>query len=405
MVKLGVREDCSPAEVRRIQVINLIALGSIFFNTLYNALFATMGWTELWLVLTTNSIAIVLDFVVLVLNRRGRTDAAMFILFGGGVFNLVFAGLLLGLGTGAYLFLISIPAVAVLVTPPKATRTQLVLSGIALTGLVTVVLVDPLTPPPIAGTAFEPLLFVSSIVGTVALVALTGMHFRHVAETAEAALQVAHEHSERLLHNILPVQIAERLKAGEAVIADRAEDVSILFADLVGSTPLSERLTANEMVELLNDIFCPFDDLAGELGLEKIKTVGDAYMVVGGLPVWRKDHVHAIAEMALGMREELTRHSVEGLGSLQMRFGIHTGSVVAGVIGKRKFSYDLWGDAVNTASRMESHGVPGRIHVTEDVYRRLESGYVLESRGPVEIKGKGVMHTYFLQGRNHRAPL
>jgi class 3 adenylate cyclase len=123
-------------------------------------------------------------------------------------------------------------------------------------------------------------------------------------------------------------------------------------------------------------------------------------MVVGGLPVWRADHAEAVAEMALGMRQELLRHPVDGFGPLQMRFGIHTGSVVAGVIGKRKFSYDLWGDAVNTAARMESHGVPGEIQVTEDVYRRLKGTYRFHPRGRIDIKGKGPMETYFLQDHN-----
>ena len=136
------------------------------------------------------------------------------------------------------------------------------------------------------------------------------------------------------------------------------------------------------MVEILNEIFTPFDDLADDLGVEKIKTIGDAYM-------------------ALAMQVEMSLHSVEGFGPLQMRYGIHTGSVVAGVIGKRKFSYDLWGDTVNTAARMESHDVPGEIQVTEAVYQRLKDRYQFSSRGPIEIKGKGVMTTYFLNGRNH----
>ncbi len=264
---------------------------------------------------------------------------------------------------------------------------------------VVVVLVNPSTPDPIAGTGVETMLLVTSVILTVLMLGVVGLFFKRVGDTAEAELLVANERSERLLLNVLPEEIADRLKAGETVIADRAEAVTILFGDLVGSTPLSERLTPDQMVEILNEIFTPFDDLADDLGLEKIKTIGDAYMVVGGLPTPRPDHVEAIAEMALAMRTEISRHSVKGFGPLQMRYGIHTGSVVAGVIGKRKFSYDLWGDTVNTAARMESQGVPGEIQVTEAVYQILQDRYQFASRGPVEIKGKGVMNTFFLSGR------
>ena len=205
--------------------------------------------------------------------------------------------------------------------------------------------------------------------------------------------------SDDLLLNILPYEVAQRLKGGEAVIADRVEHVSILFADLVDSTPLSERLTPTEMVELLNEIFTSFDDLADELGLEKIKTIGDAYMIVGGLPRERADHLEAVAEMALRMRSAIENHPEVDQNPLRMRFGIHTGPVVAGVIGKRKFSYDLWGDTVNTAARMESHGVPGHIQVTAAVRNQLADSYRFEQRGPIEIKGKGIITTYYLIGR------
>jgi adenylate cyclase len=158
------------------------------------------------------------------------------------------------------------------------------------------------------------------------------------------------------------------------------------------------------MVEVLNEIFTPFDDLADVLGLEKIKTIGDAYMVVGGLPVERADYLEAIAEMALRMKEEIVKHTVPNFGSLEMRYGIHAGPVVAGVIGKRKFSYDLWGDTVNTAARMESHGMPGHIQVTAAVRDALEDTYRFEERGRIEIKGKGMMTTYFLVGRRVGVP-
>jgi guanylate cyclase len=243
-------------------------------------------------------------------------------------------------------------------------------------------------------------MFVLNFLGASYVTYISLGYFVRERERTHFALELEQEKSERLLLNILPAEIAGRLKAGEEVIADRVDGVTILFADLVGSTQLSEQLTPDHLVKVLNDLFTPFDLLADRFGLEKIKTLGDAYMVVGGLPSAMPDHVEAIADMALAMREELSRHGVPGFGRLHMRFGIHTGSVVAGIIGKRKFSYDLWGDTVNTAARMESHGVPDAIQVTEEVYEALRKGYTFSPRGPIEVHGKGVMNTYLLESRN-----
>jgi class 3 adenylate cyclase len=278
-------------------------------------------------------------------------------------------------------------------------RTQLVFIGGGIVAMVSVVLIGPQAPTAIQGTAIEKALLASNVAVTVIFISAVVLYARRLADNAEAELELANQRSEELLLNILPKEIADRLKAGEVVIADRAEHVSVLFADLVDSTPMSEKLTPRQMVEVLNEIFTPFDDLADVLGLEKIKTIGDAYMVVGGLPIERADHLEAIAEMALRMRQEIAKHNVPKFGALEMRYGIHTGPVVAGVIGKRKFSYDLWGDTVNTAARMESHGVPGHIQVTAAVRDGLADTYHFEERGPVEIKGKGMLTTYFLVGK------
>ncbi len=205
--------------------------------------------------------------------------------------------------------------------------------------------------------------------------------------------------AEELLLNVLPASIAERLKRGQRPIADGFPRVSVLFADIVGFTKMSERVTPEELVERLNRMFSSFDDLADKLKLEKIKTIGDAYMVAGGLHSHEYDHAQTIAEMALGMQRRAGEFASEFGEALSIRVGIHTGPVVAGVIGKRKFIYDVWGDTVNTASRMESHGEPGMIHVTEDTCRLLKDTYELEPRGEITVKGKGVMRTWFLRGR------
>jgi adenylate cyclase len=182
------------------------------------------------------------------------------------------------------------------------------------------------------------------------------------------------------------------------VIADRFAEVTVLFADLVDFTRSSDQSSPERVVKVLNDLFTAFDRLARRHGLEKIKTIGDAYMVAGGLPEPRPDHAQAVAEMALAMREEASRHADPAGQPLQVRIGIDTGPVVAGVIGTTKFSYDLWGDTVNTASRMESHGVEGCIQVTERTYRRLKDRYRFQRRGPIQVKGKGTLVTYLLLG-------
>jgi adenylate cyclase len=174
----------------------------------------------------------------------------------------------------------------------------------------------------------------------------------------------------------------------------------VLFADIVDFTRRSERIAPEQVVQALNDLFSVFDQLARQRGLEKIKTIGDAYMVAGGLPDPRPDHAQAVAEMALAMRDEVARRTDPGGQPLAVRIGIDTGPVVAGVIGTSKFSYDLWGDTVNTASRMESEGVAGCIQVTARTYERLRDGYRFERRGPIPVKGKGEIVTYFLVGRN-----
>lgn len=204
--------------------------------------------------------------------------------------------------------------------------------------------------------------------------------------------------SENLLLNILPPVIAERLKEGESPIADRADDIVILFADIVNFTPLSSRLPADEVVQLLDEVFSRFDEIAERHGLEKIKTIGDAYMVVAGIPEPQENCLERAAEAALEMQAVMS--GIGNNGPMSLRIGLNSGSAVAGVIGQKKFAYDLWGDAVNVAARMESHGVPDRIQCTDDVRHRLDGKYLFETRGQVEIKGKGLMTTHFLLGRS-----
>jgi len=207
------------------------------------------------------------------------------------------------------------------------------------------------------------------------------------------------QRSDDLLHNILPDEIAARLKDdGTRTIADDVEAASVLFADVVGFTPMSATMSPAELVGLLDELFTAFDGFVAELGLEKIKTVGDAYMVAAGVPVPRPDHARAIAELALRIRDHVATTPIAGR-TIELRIGIASGPVTAGIIGTHKFAYDLWGDTVNTASRMESSGIPGSIQVTRATYELISDGFVCEPRGSVAVKGKDEMETYFLLSR------
>ena len=199
----------------------------------------------------------------------------------------------------------------------------------------------------------------------------------------------------RLLLNVLPESVADRLKQDGGLVAERFEDVSVLFADIVGFTRLSVRLSPTDLLELLNVVFSRFDAIADEFRVEKIKTIGDAYMAAGGLVTVEPDHLASMVGFAAALQESVGELRAAFPG-LQLRIGIHTGPCVAGVIGIRKFSYDIWGDTVNTASRLESQGEPGRIHVSDAVFERLEGRFKFESRGVVELRGRGSMNTYFV---------
>ncbi len=216
---------------------------------------------------------------------------------------------------------------------------------------------------------------------------------------AEQALRLEKNKTERLLLNILPKPIVRQLKLFEGSLAQQFTEATILFADLVGFTALSAQMPPLELLQLLNDIFSVFDQLAEKHGVEKIKTIGDAYMVAGGLPIQQDNHAEAIAQMALDMQQAIHQFQSQQGESVQIRIGINTGPVIAGVIGIKKFSYDLWGDAVNVASRMESLGIPGKIQVTGATKERLQDKFLFEERGAIPVKGKGEMITYWLTGK------
>ncbi|HEX5538392.1 MAG TPA: adenylate/guanylate cyclase domain-containing protein [Methylophilaceae bacterium] len=243
------------------------------------------------------------------------------------------------------------------------------------------------------------LFFGINLSGIATILYVVMRYFQSQKERALQELAIEQGRSDKLLLNILPKSVADRLKANDERIADSYDEVTIMFADLVDFTQLSADMPPAQLVAILNQVFSQFDQLADKYGLEKIKTIGDAYMVVGGVPVARNDHATAIANMALEMRSVLAELALSSGQSLQMRIGINTGPVVAGVIGSKKFSYDLWGDTVNVASRMEHHGLPDAIQITESTYRLLADQFSCQDRGVITVKGRGEVKTYLLMSR------
>jgi guanylate cyclase len=240
--------------------------------------------------------------------------------------------------------------------------------------------------------------FVLNILGSTG-VAFFAMHFFvSLKDEALELLDMEKAKSERLLLNVLPASILPALKEQEQTIAEGFESVSVLFADLVDFTPLTATMSPEQLVHMLNEVFSHFDSLVETRRLEKIRTVGDTYMVASGAPDARPDHAHAIAHLAMEMVEFIEGYRVPGGGRLALRIGISSGPAVAGVIGRAKFQYDIWGDTVNIASRMESHGVPGRIQVSNGTYHLLRDDFDLEPRGVIEVKGIGPMETWLLAG-------
>lgn len=245
--------------------------------------------------------------------------------------------------------------------------------------------IDPIYPPQSAADA------AFNLIATALVTYAVTLYFMRQRDRFQ-------KRSDDLLHNILPDEIATRLKKDTAMIADSFESASVLFADVVDFTPMSAEMSPSELVALLDSVFTTFDGFVEELGLEKIKTVGDEYMVASGVPRVRPDHAEAMAELALRIRDHVAVNDFEGR-RIRLRMGVNSGPVVAGIIGRHKFSYDLWGDVVNTASRMESGGIPGHIQVSAPTYELIKDRFVCDPRGPIAVKGKGEMDAYILVSR------
>lgn len=401
MSGLGVKPGDSLGERRRIRLTNQSALiGAVSCGSF--AIAYALAGPRFYASLATNTVAVTLLCLSLVCAHRGALVLARIAVLAPINVTVVVASLILGGRVGFVYYMLLFAAVSFMLFSEKQWGYRLGFASLSLVGCV-LVLVAPRLHEDLVSPAVTMALDVVSAVVVLATMLVVVQLFTRDTSDAEERLAEAHARSERLLLNILPAPISARLKENGEAIADGFAEVTVLFADLVGFTELSQRLTPEELVAMLNRTFSAFDDLASAVGVEKIKTIGDCYMVAAGLPERAPDHAQRVARMALGMREALGRINHEGGYSLELRIGLHTGPVVAGVIGKQKFIYDLWGDTVNTASRMESSGRPGDVQVTREVYERLDAEFTFERRGVIQIKGKGEMETYLLTGERSKA--
>ena len=350
------------------------------------------------------NIATALLFLALPLLHRFGSIIAAVVFVVIAYCSLTFVGAAIGTDSGVQFYYLVSSSLAVLVL---GTEHMVMASITAAIGAGLVIGMQFLVP---GDTGLQPRWalnagFIVSTIGASLLIFATVWYAMREVTRAEAAMEVEYSRSEALLANILPGRVAERLKdPAHGVIADRYDDASILFADIAGFTERASEMPPTELVRFLDRLYTTFDRLVDRHGLEKIKTTGDSYLVVSGVPTPRTDHVQAIAELALDMSKAVAGLRDPRGNPVPLRMGIAAGPVVAGVVGARKFFYDVWGDAVNVASRMETTDPEGRIQVPQNVFEQLRDDFVMEERGEVDIKGKGIMRTWYLVGRKPAMP-
>jgi adenylate cyclase len=400
---LGQTEDLAPSEARYVRALN----GTILIVVL-------LLWSQLPIVVyllptTRYLLPGLLLFPVAwqlapLLNHLGKYTAARLFFSLSSIAFIAFNAAVLGPGVENHFFMMTVFVTAFIIYPPRQFKLIILVAVLAGVSLVSLELYYNVYGR-LVGFPPEIILLSrwSSMLTLFMVFLFVSLYHYRVVVNAENRLEREHQVSEGLLLNILPAEIALRLKTSREPIADRIEGASILFADLTGFTVLASRIPPRRVVEILNTLFSKFDQLCHSRGLEKIKTIGDAYMVAGGVPTAAESHYAAVADCALEMIAFIKSDPIPEAPGLSVRIGIHTGPVVAGVICERKFAYDLWGDTVNTASRMESHGLPNRIHVSAEFYERTKDRYLYEPRGALSIKGKGMMETYLLEGKRQPA--
>ncbi|MBL4628514.1 MAG: adenylate/guanylate cyclase domain-containing protein [Roseicyclus sp.] len=395
-------EGLSGPELRQRRTLNVISVLIPISGSSYAGLYLLVDAQGLWPAAVVVSLFSLFLFWPKIAARN--EFAAMF--YGAGVAVTVQTSLVLLLGpdSGLHLFLLSIPVISVICF---GTERVWLLLGLATICAAIMAFAEISLSGPAAfiqvDDSFLRLLQISAFVLVTGFVTL-GVYvgFLH-ADIAERSLEAEYARSEELLYSLLPREIAGRLKADpNKTIADSLSNVAIIFADIANFTPMSAKLDPKEVVTLLNNVFTEFDNLADRHQLEKIKTIGDAYMVAAGMPNECVDPAHRAAEMALDMLDVTLASSTVVPEGFEIRIGLHVGPVVAGVIGNRKLFYDVWGETVNIASRMESHGAPGRVLVTGATRAQLGDGFAFERRGEIEVKGIGLVETSWLVGRQER---
>ncbi len=400
LLALGVITTFEEIDIKHIKLLNALTLFSGLFCLSYFAIetpyYPITKWLIICLIITTT-----LFFSVFWLNHKSHYLAARLLFNLVGILHISIHILALGTQTNAQFFLLFVIMTAFFIYPKSERLYQYAIVALSAVIFIFFDVYFYLPNQPLLIVPERLLLLFEMSFDFGILLFLIG--FSHSIsehyEQAEQLLALEKQYSDTLLHNILPKSIVKRLKKDPIIIADRFEATTILFADIVGFTKLSEKTPPADLVNLLNQMFSIFDELTERYGLEKIKTMGDAYMVAGGLPVATTSHAQSIADLALEMRVRLKQFNREQQQEFNIRIGIHTGTVIAGVIGIKKFVYDIWGDTVNVASRMESHGIPGQIQVSDTTYQILKEQYEFEERGVIEVKGKGEMRVYLLRGK------
>jgi adenylate cyclase len=387
---------------RHRRVLNVTAMISAAITAFFGIQGLLLG-QDWWITLVNLGSAIAF---VLIPRLCGMHEiVAPVVFFVVSYFTITVLCVHVGTGSGLQFYYVVAAAIMLVVLGTDHIVLAATLSAV---GAVTVIALEFLVPND-TGTqpewTFRASFVLTVITAWILVIATIWFALREIRRAREA-MEAEYERSEQLLTNILPATIAERLKdPARSVIADKYDDASILFADIAGYTKRASDTTPSELVRFLDQLYTDLDRLVDEHGLEKVKTSGDSYMVVSGVPEPRPDHAEALACLALDMAAAVADLKDPQGRAVPLRIGLASGPVVAGVVGARKFFYDVWGDAVNVASRMETTDVEGRIQVPEDVYERLNHAYVLEERGEVEIKGKGTMRTWYLVGRRDDHPV
>lgn len=381
-------------DARCVRLLNLLMAITTLFVIGY-AFFFLAVTPELWVVAVFGLACLPPILGLFALHVMGRFQPARVLAPLITTVLVAFSSICIGINVNFHYFLLTILVGVFFTFPPDRAASMYAVMPVPLAAFLIVDLGFGQVPGiyPVRAD-LQPALRAVASIGVAAL--LTGFIYYAYSVYRDAEHLLAREKlkSDRLLLNVLPESVAEQLKQNPSRIVERFDSVTVLFADIAGFTPASEKLTPEELIDILDNVFSLFDGIVARHGLEKIKTIGDAYMAAAGLPLRRDDHCEASAQAALEML--MVGAELEAQTGMRMRIGMHTGPAIAGVIGRSRFIYDVWGDSVNTASRMESHGQPGRIHVTETVKSKLGHLFDFEERPPMEVKGKGLMRTFFL---------